>query len=75
MRSIKILKSYQAMTRTLKSPDEIAYQDDLAITDFRSFHRVADLHCQRVMSEAARNVMLEVLEDLKEVLAKNTQVI
>jgi hypothetical protein len=70
MRQIKVIKAYTRMTSNLKSPDDLAYQDDVAVTFMRAMHPVAQVHCSRVSSPDAVNVMLEVLENLSKSLRK-----
>jgi len=70
MRTVKVIKSY-----TNRPVMEVSFKDDLAVTEFRSFHTVASLHCERVSAEWARETLIEVLDDLKRILlAQNSNI-
>jgi len=60
------------MTQTLKSPAELDLQDDRAVADFRAFYHTAVIHAERVNSGLARNVLIEIVENLQNMLRKNT---
>jgi len=63
---IKVIKAHQRLTQSLKSPDELAYEEDRALAEFRSFYQVASLHTTRVHNTLVINTMLEILENLRD---------
>ncbi len=71
MRQIRVVKSYTTLTQSLQSPSDLSYQDDMAVANFRAFHQVAHLHATRVSNSLARNVILEILDDLRGTLMQD----
>lgn len=72
MREVRVVKSYTTLTQTLKNPAELDIQDDRAVADFRAFYHTAIIHAERVNSGLARNVLIEIVENLQNMLRKNT---
>lgn len=70
MAEIKIIKSYITMTERLKSPAELDYESDRAVTEFRGFSIVAHEHINRVHNSLAMNVIEEIIENLQRELMK-----
>lgn len=68
MREIKRISKLELLSsRTLPADDA------RAVTDFRAFQPIADLHADRVTDPVAVSVMLEVLDAVKEkLLSKNS---
>ena len=65
MREIKVIK-YTAFATSLKSPKDVAYETDRAVTDYRAFLPVGAVHASRVTDSKALDVMLEVVENLRD---------
>lgn len=59
----RIIKAYRERPQV-----EVSFRDDAAVTEFRSFHMVASLHCERVSAPWAKETLIEVLDDLKRIL-------
>lgn len=72
-RNIQVIKRYQAFTETISSPDDIPYHEDAAVTYMRSMHGLATLHCERVSSPEVVDVMMSMVEDIRNVLAKKNR--
>lgn len=66
-RGITVIKSYrQVLNATKKEPASMTYAEDLAVTEFRAFHKTAGIHVERVNHPLALEVLREVVADLSE---------
>lgn len=65
MPKIKVIKSYQTLTETLKSPSDISYAEDKAMAEFRAFYAVAPTYCGAVYNPKVLEVMEEVVDNIK----------
>lgn len=62
---MRIIKSYEILVEQCRKNElQLPYDDDLAVTRFRSFNAEAHLMIQRAKDPYARAVMREVLETL-----------
>lgn len=67
MNGVRIIKAYRQVLKTTKhNPSSLTYAEDLAITEFRAFHKTASVHLSRIDHPLACDVMREVLADLSE---------
>jgi hypothetical protein len=75
---IKVIKkneSYQRMIDSLKSPDDLSFQDDKGVAEFRAFYPVANLHASTVSNPQALDTMLEVVTTLQNSLQNRRKMI
>lgn len=59
---IKIIKAHREIV-TKQRP--LSYKDERASVDFRAFYAVANVHVNRVRDPKVKDVMLEVLDNLR----------
>lgn len=70
MRAVAIIKSYQ---HVVEQKTQLPYDDDRAMTDFRAFWPIAQVHSAKVCDVNALEVMLEVVERVRgELLARKS---
>ena len=62
---IKVIKSYDLLTASLRSSNDLPQSDDRAVADYRAFLPVATIHASRVTNCLALDVMIEVVENLR----------
>jgi len=72
---VKVIKAYKQITTTIKSPADIAFEDDRAMTDFRGFYHVADVHTERVNSVQTLEVLEEVITNIQNSLQHRKKVL
>lgn len=61
MRKIKHIKAYDV----LKSAQDISFDADRAVSDFRAFYPVASFHAGNVSDPRALDVLIEVIENVR----------
>ncbi len=62
------MSKYDELKASLRSPNDLSFDDDRGVTEFRAFKVIGQLHAERVSNPLAMDTMLEVLDDLKNCL-------
>lgn len=68
MREIRVIKSLERLTNK-----QIPVDDRRAVTDFRAFGLIGDLHAERVTDNDALTVMLEVVDGVRNTLLQRQE--
>ena len=72
---MKVIKSYHIMTATLKNESELSFDSDRAIAEYLAFAEVGELHAGRVDNQLALDVMMEVVDRMKNLLLERKSVL
>ncbi len=68
MAGITVIKSYQRLTASLKDESELSFDSDRAVAEYLAFAEIGELHAGRVDNPLALDVMMEVVERLRNLL-------
>lgn len=73
--SITVIKSHQILINSLESEADLSFDSDRAVAEYLAFAEVGTLHAGRVDNQLALDVMVEVVDRLKNILQEKKSVL